>query len=77
MSYSPTSHAVEQPANRAAQLWRTGERPCINQVRYLLSMHSMLLGKSFQPRPNRHVHFSGPVMMIGFLIKANAHAWKN
>jgi len=74
MSYSQTSHAVQQPANRAAQFWRTRERPCINQVRYLLSMRSMLLGNSFQPRPNRHVHCSGLVMMIGFLIKANANA---
>ena len=36
-------------------LWFIRERLCMNLVRSLLSMRGMLLGYSFQPRPNSHV----------------------
>ena len=46
----------EQPASRAflslARSWCTGERLCKNGVTSLLNMRGMLLGYSFEPRPN-------------------------
>ena len=49
-------HFSLHPASRAflllARFWRSRERLCMNRVRSLLSMRSMLPGYSFEPRPN-------------------------
>ena len=49
-----------------SRFWRTQERLCImNRVRSLLSMRCMLLGGSFEPRPNNHaLGTTGSVMTI-------------
>ena len=45
-----------KPANRAflSLVSCTRERPCMHQVRSLLSMRCVLLGYIFEPRPNSH-----------------------
>ena len=46
--------------------WRTRERLGMNRVRSLLSTRGMLLGYSFEPRPNnRALATAGSVMTIG------------
>ena len=45
------------------------EKDCMNQIRSLLSMHRMLLGYSFEPRPkSRMLATAGSVMTIGLSI---------
>ena len=56
------NHRKHHPASRLflllAWFWRTRERLCLNRVKPLLSMRCMLLGYTFEPRPN------GPVLGI-------------
>ena len=60
-----------------AQFWCTWERLCMNRVRSLLSMRSMLLGYSFEPRPNsRALATGGSVMIIGLSTNGSLHSKK-
>ena len=60
-----------------AQFWCTWERLCMNRVRSLLSMRSMLLGYSFEPRPNsRALATGGWVMIIGLSRNGSLHSKK-
>jgi len=55
---------------------RTRKRLCVNQVRSWLSMCCMLLGYSFEPRPNsRALGTAGSVMLRDLSIKGCSH-WK-
>ena len=59
------------------QFWCTWERLCMNRVRSLLSMRSMLLGYSFEPRPNsRALATGGSVMLIGLSTNGSLHSKK-
>ena len=66
------------PASRGflslAQFWRTQERLCMNQVRSLLSMLGMLVGYSFEPRPNSRVlATAGSVMIIALSLNGSSY----
>jgi len=52
------------------------EKDCMNQIRFLVSMHWMLPGYSFQPRPNIRAHVLGTavsVMTSGLSINECSH----
>ena len=42
----------QQILSSPARFWLTRERLCVNRVKSLLSMRYMLVGYSFEPRPN-------------------------
>ena len=72
---------ISHPARRVflslANFWCTRERICMNRVRSLLSMRCMLLGYSFEPRPNSHVLATADtVMTISLSINRGAHSKK-
>ena len=53
------------------------EKDSMNRVRFLLSMRSMFLRYSFEPRPNsRALATSGSVMAIGLSINGCSHSKK-
>ena len=57
------------------RFWRTRERLYLKRVTSLLSMRCMLLGYSFEPRPNsRELGSEGSAVTIGLSIKINAYA---
>ena len=69
MLASHQSHHVNR-SNRAflslARFWFTGQSLCMNRVKSLLSMCCILLGYSFESRPNsRAVGTAGSVLIIG------------
>ena len=73
--------AIFQPVSRVflslVRLWDTRERLCLIRVRSLLSMRCMLLGYSFEPRPNNcALGIAGSVMTIGLSINGCSHSKK-
>ena len=73
--------AIFQPVSRVflslVRFWRTRERLCLNRVRSLLSMRFMLLGYSFEPRPNScTLGIALSVMTIGLSIDGSSHSKK-
>ena len=69
------------PASRSflslARFWRTRERLCMNQVRSLLNMRGMLLGYSFEPRPNSRVLATADsVIIIALSINGSSYSKK-
>ena len=67
------------PANRVflslAWIWCTRERLCMNRVRSFMNMHSMLLGYSFETRPDsRALATAGSVMTIGLSTNRCLHS---
>ena len=65
------------PFRRSLSSWRTRERLCLHQVKFLLGVHWMLLAESFEPRPNRcELGTAGSVMTIGLSINECLHSKK-
>ena len=69
------------PANRVflslAWVWCTRERLGMNRVRSFVHMHSMLLGYSFETRPDSSaLATAGSVMTIGLSINGCLHSKK-
>ena len=69
------------PANRVflslAWVWCTRERLCMNRVRSFMHMHSMLLGYSFETRPDSSaLATAGSVMTIGLSTNGCLHSKK-
>ena len=69
------------PANRVflslAWVWCTRERLCMNRVRSFMHMHSMLLGYSFETRPDSSaLATAGTVMTIGLSTNECLHSKK-
>ena len=80
MLASHQSHPVNR-SNRAflslARFWCTGQSLCMNRVKSLLSMCCILLGYSFESRPNsRAVGTAGSVLIIGLSRKNQFDARK-
>ena len=72
---------ITLPANRVflslAGVWCTRERLCMNRVKFFLNMHSMLLGYSFETRPDsRALATAGSVMTIGLSTNRCLHSKK-
>lgn len=70
---------IKHPPIRAflslARLWRSQERLCMNGVKSLQSMCCLLLGYSFEPRPNNCAFGSaGSRMAIGLSISVCSHS---
>ena len=67
-----------EPLCLVAWFWSTQDRLCMNWVRSLLSMCSILLGYSFKPRPNSLALATGSlVMTIGLWINGYSQWKKN
>ena len=73
--FSRVAHPASRVSLSLALFWCSRERLCMNWVRSLLSMHALLLGYSFEPRPNSRVLATvSSVMTIGLSMKGLWHS---
>ena len=75
--YSTQPHHLRAPCKQRLSVFVTRETLCIIRIRSLLSMRCMLLGYSFESRPNsRALASGGSVMTTGLSINRGSHPGK-